>query len=57
MQKRDPNTGRLLHDPWEWWHAFRTLCEHHSQLCVALDLRCTLAPWHLQSRVRIRMTG
>jgi protein arginine N-methyltransferase 5 len=25
-------------DSWEWWNSFRLLCEHSSQLCVALDV-------------------
>ncbi|XP_031504319.1 protein arginine N-methyltransferase 5 [Nymphaea colorata] len=25
-------------DSWEWWNSFRLLCEHHSQLSVALDI-------------------
>lgn len=27
-----------MHDSWEWWNSFRLLCEHHSQLFVALDI-------------------
>lgn len=27
-----------MFDSWEWWNTFRLLCEHHSQLCVALDI-------------------
>lgn len=40
--KRDPVTGRPLNDSWEWWNMFRTLCEHHSQLSVALDITSSL---------------
>nr|A2X0Q3.2 RecName: Full=Protein arginine N-methyltransferase 5; AltName: Full=Shk1 kinase-binding protein 1 homolog [Oryza sativa Indica Group] len=29
-------------DSWEWWNSFRLLCEHSSQLCVALDVLSTL---------------
>ena len=27
-----------LTDSWELWNSFRVLCEHHSQLSVALDV-------------------
>lgn len=40
--KRDPVTGRPLSDSWEWWNMFRTLCEHHSQLSIALDISSSL---------------
>ncbi|KAF9616785.1 hypothetical protein IFM89_032338 [Coptis chinensis] len=29
-------------DSWEWWNSFRLLCEHHSQLSVALDVLSSL---------------
>ncbi|KAF0925098.1 hypothetical protein E2562_015388 [Oryza meyeriana var. granulata] len=29
-------------DSWEWWNSFRLLCEHSSQLCIALDILSTL---------------
>ncbi|EPS62792.1 hypothetical protein M569_11997, partial [Genlisea aurea] len=29
-------------DSWELWNSFRTLCEHHSQLSVALDIMSSL---------------
>ncbi|XP_057813500.2 protein arginine N-methyltransferase 1.5 isoform X1 [Cryptomeria japonica] len=29
-------------DPWEWWNTFRLLCEHHSQLSIALDILSSL---------------
>ncbi|KAJ7966077.1 Protein arginine N-methyltransferase [Quillaja saponaria] len=29
-------------DSWEMWNSFRLLCEHHSQLSVALDIMSTL---------------
>lgn len=29
-------------DSWEWWNSFRLLCEHHSQLSVALDILSSL---------------
>lgn len=32
----------LLNDSWETWNSFRLLCEHHSQLCVALDIQSSL---------------
>ncbi|GKV37749.1 hypothetical protein SLEP1_g45739 [Rubroshorea leprosula] len=31
-----------LNDSWELWNSFRLLCEHHSQLSVALDVLSTL---------------
>ncbi len=40
--KRDTVSGRPLHDSWEWWNTFRTLCEHHGQLSVALDITASL---------------
>jgi hypothetical protein len=38
VQQREAVSGRLVNDSWEWWDHFRTLCEHHSQLSVALDV-------------------
>eukprot|EP01113_Clastostelium_recurvatum_P032186 TRINITY_DN4095_c0_g1_i1.p1 TRINITY_DN4095_c0_g1~~TRINITY_DN4095_c0_g1_i1.p1 ORF type:complete len:640 (+),score=181.99 TRINITY_DN4095_c0_g1_i1:34-1953(+) len=29
-------------DPWEWWNALRTSCEHHPSLAVALELTADL---------------
>ncbi|KAI5061937.1 hypothetical protein GOP47_0022476 [Adiantum capillus-veneris] len=40
--RRDLVTGRPLSDSWEWWNMFRTLCEHHSHLSVALDIMASL---------------
>eukprot|EP00271_Cylindrocystis_brebissonii_P015961 TRINITY_DN39061_c0_g1_i1.p1 TRINITY_DN39061_c0_g1~~TRINITY_DN39061_c0_g1_i1.p1 ORF type:complete len:675 (-),score=92.30 TRINITY_DN39061_c0_g1_i1:75-2099(-) len=40
--KRDPLTGRMVYDTWEWWNHFRTLCEHHGQLSIALDITASL---------------
>ncbi|BBN09504.1 type II protein arginine methyltransferase [Marchantia polymorpha subsp. ruderalis] len=40
--ERDEITGRFKNDTWEWWNMFRTLCEHHSQLSVALDITAEL---------------
>ncbi|WOL06508.1 protein arginine N-methyltransferase 5 [Canna indica] len=31
-----------MFDSWEWWNSFRLLCEHHSQLSVALDILSSL---------------
>ncbi|XP_058222514.1 protein arginine N-methyltransferase 1.5 [Rhododendron vialii] len=31
-----------LVDSWETWNCFRLLCEHHSQLSIALDVLCSL---------------
>ncbi|KAK3152116.1 hypothetical protein QOZ80_2BG0154630 [Eleusine coracana subsp. coracana] len=31
-----------MEDSWELWNAFRLLCDHSSQLCVALDISSTL---------------
>ncbi|CAI5956562.1 unnamed protein product [Closterium sp. NIES-65] len=41
-QQRDPNTNRMVNDSWEWWNAFRCLCEHHGHLSVALDITGSL---------------
>ncbi|KAG6520883.1 hypothetical protein ZIOFF_017945 [Zingiber officinale] len=37
----DLTGGRML-DSWECWNTFRLLCEHHSQLGVALDILSSL---------------
>ncbi|KAI5403560.1 Protein arginine N-methyltransferase 1.5, variant 2 [Lathyrus oleraceus] len=37
----DSNSATLV-DSWETWNSFRLLCEHHSQLSVALDILSTL---------------
>ncbi|EOY29107.1 SHK1 binding protein 1 isoform 2 [Theobroma cacao] len=29
-------------DSWELWNSFRLICEHHSQLCLVLDILSTL---------------
>lgn len=29
-------------DSWQWWNSFRLLCEHHSQLSIALDILSSL---------------
>ncbi|KAK9097651.1 hypothetical protein Syun_024696 [Stephania yunnanensis] len=31
-----------VNDTWEWWNSFRLLCEHHSQLSIALDVLSSL---------------
>ncbi|KAJ6811382.1 protein arginine N-methyltransferase 5 isoform X1 [Iris pallida] len=36
------NLSSRLTDSWEWWNSFRLLCEHHSQLFVALDILSSL---------------
>lgn len=33
---------RQNNDSWEWWNTFRLLCEHHSQLSIALDILSSL---------------
>ncbi|KAG8058083.1 hypothetical protein GUJ93_ZPchr0002g25818 [Zizania palustris] len=38
----DKNNMNDIIDSWEWWNSFRLLCEHSSQLCVALDISSTL---------------
>ncbi|WOG82041.1 hypothetical protein DCAR_0101200 [Daucus carota subsp. sativus] len=45
LQKSDEDTvnetgdlGREQMDSWELWNSFRNLCEHHSQLSIALDI-------------------
>ncbi|CAL9098008.1 unnamed protein product [Musa textilis] len=35
-------SGGSMFDSWEWWNSFRLLCEHHSQLCVVLDILSSL---------------
>ncbi|CAL9769363.1 unnamed protein product [Musa acuminata subsp. burmannicoides] len=35
-------SGGRMFDSWEWWNSFRLLCEHHSQLCVVLDILSSL---------------
>ncbi|XP_062164136.1 protein arginine N-methyltransferase 1.5 isoform X1 [Alnus glutinosa] len=37
----DVNSNHLV-DSWELWNSFRMLCEHHSQLSVALDVLSSL---------------
>ncbi|KAL9400588.1 hypothetical protein Peur_009549 [Populus x canadensis] len=37
----DANSTSFI-DSWELWNAFRLLCEHHSQLFVALDILSSL---------------
>ncbi|KAF3325605.1 protein arginine N-methyltransferase 5 [Carex littledalei] len=37
-------------DTWEWWNSFRLLCEHHTQLCVALDILSSLPSLNSLSR-------
>ncbi|XP_061346203.1 protein arginine N-methyltransferase 1.5-like [Gastrolobium bilobum] len=37
----DTNSVTLV-DSWETWNSFRLLCEHHSQLSIALDILSTL---------------
>ncbi|XP_042504353.1 protein arginine N-methyltransferase 1.5 [Macadamia integrifolia] len=38
----DGSSDHLSGDSWEWWNAFRLLCEHHSQLSIALDILSSL---------------
>ncbi|KAF7137514.1 hypothetical protein RHSIM_Rhsim07G0173800 [Rhododendron simsii] len=35
-------TSEVQVDSWETWNCFRLLCEHHSQLSIALDVLCSL---------------
>lgn len=35
-------SSEKMNDSWEWWNSFRLLCEHHSQLFVALDILSSL---------------
>ncbi|KAK8654641.1 hypothetical protein V6N13_107248 [Hibiscus sabdariffa] len=37
----DVDSDNLM-DSWELWNSFRLICEHHSQLSVALDILSTL---------------
>ncbi|XP_008796923.1 protein arginine N-methyltransferase 5 [Phoenix dactylifera] len=39
--KNDLQSGRMF-DAWELWNSFRLLCEHHTQLCAAVDILSTL---------------
>ncbi|XP_022851252.1 protein arginine N-methyltransferase 1.5-like isoform X1 [Olea europaea var. sylvestris] len=42
-ETRNPDhMGEGQTDTWELWNSFRLLCEHHSQLSVALDILSTL---------------
>ncbi|XP_004498609.1 protein arginine N-methyltransferase 1.5-like isoform X4 [Cicer arietinum] len=36
--------SNALVDSWETWNSFRMLCDHHSQLVVALDIKRVLPP-------------
>ncbi|XP_068639169.1 protein arginine N-methyltransferase 5-like [Aristolochia californica] len=38
----DDSGGGHTVDTWEWWNSFRLLCEHPSQLAVALDVLSSL---------------
>ncbi|XP_010247166.1 PREDICTED: protein arginine N-methyltransferase 1.5 [Nelumbo nucifera] len=38
----DASPNHLSGDSWEWWNSFRLLCEHHSQLSIALDILSSL---------------
>ncbi|KAJ4958360.1 hypothetical protein NE237_025471 [Protea cynaroides] len=38
----DGSSDCLNVDSWEWWNEFRLLCEHHSQLSIALDILSSL---------------
>ncbi|XP_068642321.1 protein arginine N-methyltransferase 5-like [Aristolochia californica] len=38
----DDSGGGHTIDTWEWWNSFRLLCEHSSQLAVALDVLSSL---------------
>ncbi|AQK60999.1 Protein arginine N-methyltransferase 1.5 [Zea mays] len=39
--KNNSHTSEIV-DSWELWNSFRLLCDHSSQLCVALDILSTL---------------
>ncbi|KAF8685978.1 hypothetical protein HU200_043904 [Digitaria exilis] len=39
--KNNNKTSEMV-DSWELWNSFRLLCDHSSQLCVALDISSTL---------------
>ncbi|XP_073010160.1 protein arginine N-methyltransferase 5 isoform X1 [Typha latifolia] len=36
------NLNGKMFDSWESWNSFRLLCEHHTQLCVALEILSSL---------------
>ncbi|KAI5656709.1 hypothetical protein M9H77_25502 [Catharanthus roseus] len=46
LEKSDDDTdsrdNNSMTDSWELWNSFRHLCEHHSQLSIALDVLCSL---------------
>lgn len=42
MNANNDHQSEKMFDAWEWWNSFRLLCEHHTQLCVALDILSTL---------------
>jgi protein arginine N-methyltransferase 5 len=39
---RRTSGGRNIDDPWEWWNNFRTACEFHANLGVALEITADL---------------
>ncbi|XAR57652.1 Histone-arginine N-methyltransferase [Bertholletia excelsa] len=41
VSRNSENLSGLV-DSWETWNSFRLLCEHQSQLCIALDILCSL---------------
>eukprot|EP00252_Welwitschia_mirabilis_P023148 TRINITY_DN6476_c0_g1_i2.p1 TRINITY_DN6476_c0_g1~~TRINITY_DN6476_c0_g1_i2.p1 ORF type:complete len:665 (-),score=128.63 TRINITY_DN6476_c0_g1_i2:370-2364(-) len=47
---RDELSPKQNHDSWELWNTFRLLCDHHSQLSLALDILNSLPYPHLVDR-------
>ncbi|KAG5541168.1 hypothetical protein RHGRI_021132 [Rhododendron griersonianum] len=42
MNGNSDDLSEVQVDSWETWNCFRLLCEHHSQLSIALDVLCSL---------------
>lgn len=40
--KASSSSDRCIDDSWEWWNNFRTACEYHPNLAVALELSADL---------------
>jgi len=38
----DASTRARVHDPWEWWNAFRVLCDSQAALGVVIDIGASL---------------
>jgi hypothetical protein len=40
----DASTRARVHDPWEWWNAFRSACDGHASLGAVIDIGASLPP-------------